>query len=578
MAAYAFGPFILDVGERRLTRDGQRVPVAGKTLQILQLLVEARGHLVERETFQQRLWPEVTVEERNLTVHVSTLRRALGSGASPLGYIETVARAGYRITVPVRVLPPAETPRPVDLAPPARTAWPLAVLPFSTHGLPEADAYLGAGIADAVITQLGGLAGLAVRSTGVTRDVGAARDAVEVGRALQVGHVLEGTVQRDAERLRVSTQLVEVASGATQWSERFEQPVDSGFALQDAIAARVADWITPQFSPAEHAALRSYRPQPSEAYFLQLQARAQLNQAERVPALKALALFERALALDPNYPAAHAGLASAYLLLTSTMIRRPLPVDEAVQLARESAQRALALDERLGEAWAVLGRLKMFYEWDWHGAEADLAHAVALSPNSVEAVEAHGWFLCAAGRPDEALEALARARRLDPLRRETIEHQGLAYWMAGESDRAVATLADASAVDPEARRPHFRRMVVLDQLGRSDEAMAARAVWLKLFGEPETAQRLTELGRNGSWRAAMVDWIAMLERLNQWYEAALQWMAIDEPAAALAALERCVAERGTNLPFLLQYPSFQPLHGEARFRRLARELGLDGGG
>jgi hypothetical protein len=121
-------------------------------------------------------------------------------------------------------------------------------------------------------------------------------------------------------------------------------------------------------------------------------------------------------------------------------------------------------------------------------------------------------------------------------------------------------------------------MVVLDQLGRSDEAMAARAVWLKLFGEPETAHRLTELGRNGSWRAAMADWIALLERLNQWYEAALQWMAIDEPAAALAALERCVAERGTNLPFLLQYPSFQPLHGEPRFRRLARELGLDGGG
>ena len=452
------------------------------------------------------------------------------------------------------------------------------MLPFATHGLAEADAYLGAGIADAVITQLGGLAGLAVRSSGATRDAGTAGDAVEIGRALRVGHVLEGTVQREAERLRVSTQLVEVASGATQWSERFEQPLDSGFALQDAIAARVADWITPQFSAVEHVALQSYRPQTPEAYFLQLQARAQLNQAERVPALKALALFERALALDPDYPAAHAGLASTYLLLTSTMIRRPLPVDEAVQLARDLAQRALALDERLGEAWAVLGRLKMFYEWDWHGAEADLAHAVALSPNAVEAVEAHGWFLCAAGRHDEALEALARARRLDPLRRETIEHLGFAYWMAGEAERAVATLAEAAAVDPEARRPHFRRMVVLDQLGRADEAMAERAVWLRLFGEPDTARRLAELGRDGSWRAAMVEWIARLERLNQWYEAALQWMAIDEPAAALAALERCVAERGTNLPFLLQYPSFRPLHGEPRFRQLARALKLDGGG
>jgi tetratricopeptide (TPR) repeat protein len=121
-------------------------------------------------------------------------------------------------------------------------------------------------------------------------------------------------------------------------------------------------------------------------------------------------------------------------------------------------------------------------------------------------------------------------------------------------------------------------MVVLDQLGRFDEAMAERTAWLKLFGEPETARRLAELSRGGDWRAAIVEWIALLERLNQWYEAALQWMAIDEPAAALATLERCVAERGTNLPFLLQYPSFRPLHGEPRFRRLAREIGLDSGG
>jgi hypothetical protein len=117
-------------------------------------------------------------------------------------------------------------------------------------------------------------------------------------------------------------------------------------------------------------------------------------------------------------------------------------------------------------------------------------------------------------------------------------------------------------------------MVVLDQLGRHDEAMAERIAWLRLFDNAALAERLAELNRNGQWRTAMGEWIALLERLNQWFEAALQSMAIDEPTAALSALERCVAERGTNAPFLLQYPSLRGLHGEPRFRRLASELKL----
>jgi len=130
---------------------------------------------------------------------------------------------------------------------------------------------------------------------------------------------------------------------------------------------------------------------------LQLQARASLKLHARLPALKALGLFEQALALDPNYATAHAGVASTYLLLTSTVILRPLPVDEAMPLARQSAERARALDEELAEAWAVLGRVKMEYDWDWDGAEADLAHAVALNPNSVDTLDAYGQFLSTMG-------------------------------------------------------------------------------------------------------------------------------------------------------------------------------------
>lgn len=429
MPIYAFGPFVMDIRERRLIQDGRPVAVGGKTFEVLRLLVEAEGRLVDRETFNARLWPDVTVEDRNLTVHISHLRKALGGPASSVAYIETVSKTGYRIAVPVRPLPPATS----DGRPP----------------LPEAQ----------VVLQ---------------------------------------------------------------------------------------------------------------------QARASLDRAERVPALKALALFERVLALDPGSATAHAGLASTYLLLSSTTIRRPLPIDEAARLAEESARRALALDDRQAEARTVLGRLKMVRDWDWRGAEADLSEAVALCPESAEANEAHGWFLAAMGRHDAALEALARARRLDPLRRQTLEYLGLAGWMAGMPERGLEALTEASALDPEARRPHFRRMIVLDQLGRPDEAMAARITWLALFGEPAIAGRLAELERGEGHRAAMAEWIALLERLNQWFEAGLQWMVLDEPARALEALERCVAERSDQAPFLRQFPSLHPLAGQPRFERLVAALKLDG--
>jgi DNA-binding winged helix-turn-helix (wHTH) protein len=405
------------VSERRLERDGQRLAISGKPFEVLRLLVEAGGRLVERETFNARLWPAVTVEDRNLTVHISTLRRILGSGEPQIDYIETVAKGGYRLSVPVRV------------------------------------------IATGVLT------------------------------------------------------------------------------------------ASPGTSPLP------------EAVLLQCEARAQLAKGDRLPALKALGLFERALALDPTDAATHAGLASTYLFLGSTLIRRPLPIEDAVRLARESALRALALDERQAEAWAVLGQIKMFHDWDWQGAGQDLARAAAIAPDSVEAAEAWGWFLCAMGSSGAAIEMLTRARRLDPLRRETVERLGLALWFVGEGERAAAILADASAIDPAARRPHFRRMVVLDDLGRHDDAMIERAVWLRLTGEEAACARVTGLCR-------------VLERMNQSFEAALQWMVIGERHRALDALERSVLERATNIPFLLQFPSLRTLHGELRFKRLAEQAGL----
>jgi len=567
MAGYAFGPFVLEVAERRLTRDGRRVAVPGKAWQILRMLAEAGGRLVSHETLRANLWPNVVVEDRTLTVHMSTLRKALGASL-PSDFIETVAKAGYRLAVPVRVL--AQTglaPQAVGELPMAEAAT-LAVRPFVTGDLAEADTYLGVGIADAVSTALGALPGLTVSPVEAVEDIA-------VARSLGVAHLLEGTVQRRDEGLRVSARLIDVASGRTQWSERFEQPHVDAVALQDAIATRVATSL-PRSSAVDRD-LHSYRPRAADAYFLQLEARAHLKPFTRLPLMKALTLFERALALDPDYAVAHAGLASTYLLMASTAMLRPLQVDEAMPMARRAAQRAIALDEGLAEAWAALGRVKMEYDWDWDGAEADLAHAVALNSSSVEALGAFGQFLSAMGRHDEAIEAMERARRLDPRSVETLQHLAIVYWMAGQGDRALEAVDDSLKVAPGSTRAHYGRMMILDQLGRRDEAMAERLTTLRGLSVAQgVAEHLEALARSKGWREAMDVWIALLERTNRWEGAAQQWMAAGESSRALDALEHCVKARTTYLCFTAQNPYFRPLHNSPRFQRILQALKLDG--
>ncbi len=500
MSVYAFGPFILDTAGRRLTRDGQRLAVPGKAWQILLMLAEAGGRLVLHDAFRARLWPNVVVEDRTLTVHMSTLRKALGGGSANL--IETVSREGYRLAASVRVLPEAG-PQAAG-APPIATAKTLAVRPFATPDLAPADSYLGVGIADAVTTALGGVPGVTISPVEAVENLAGAR-------SLGVEHLLEGSVQRSAERLRVEVRLIEVASGRTEWSERFEQAPMDPSALQDAIAARVATSL-PQSSPADHD-VQSYRPRAAEAYFLQLEARAHLKPFTRLPLIKALTLFEQALVLDPDYAMAHAGLASTYLLNSS----------------------------------------------------------------SVEALGTFGQFLSAMGRHDEAIDAMEQAQRLDPRSVETLQHLAIVYWMAGHAERALEAVGDSLKVLPASTRAHYGRMMILDQLGRRDEAMAERLTTLRGLSVAEgLAEHVEALARSKGWREAMIVWIGLLERTNRWEGAAQQWMAVGEPGRALDALEHCVKARTTYLCFVAQNPCFRPLHGDPRFEQIVRMLKLDG--
>ena len=442
MPVYEFGPFTLDPAERRLTRDGRRVSVPAKAWQILLMLVEAGGRLVRHEEFRAKLWPNVVVEDRTLTVHMSTLRKALGSR----DLIETVSRTGYRLAVPVSVpSQPPSAPPPVE----AEGHWSCGrsrpvtsrrttAISASASPMPSARRW----------ARCVGSASRRSAPSRIRRRTRSRRLA-ELG----AGHLLEGTVERNAERLQVTTRLIDVESGRTERSGRFEQSRADGAALQDEITAWVADSL-PRSTAAE---LRSYRPRSAEAYFLQLQARAHLKPFTRLPLLKAHALFEQALALDPDYAMAHAGP------------RLDLP---AAGVDRHAA----AVAGRRGDAARPQGgrardRPRRGARRGMGGAgprEDGIRLGLGRRRSRPEPRGRAQWQLGRGARharpvperdgpPRRGDRGHAAGRRLDPRHIETLQHLAIVYWMAGQSERALET----TRREPEGRghaarplRPH----------------------------------------------------------------------------------------------------------------------------
>jgi serine/threonine-protein kinase len=570
---FLFGPFVLDPAERSLTRDGGRTAVPGKAWQILMMLAEARGSLVTHEAMRAKLWPNVVVEDRTLTVHVSTLRKAMGGGS----HIETVPGVGYRLAVPVRIVTNADVHAMTRQASPLPVSRPasrrLAVRPFSTAGLARSDTYLGVGMADALTNMLSAIPGLTVAPVAAADRVSSAADTLEAARSLELDQMLEGSVDLDDERLKVSARLIDISTGRTRQAETFTQAEASAAALQEAITQWVAQSMLQSSAPDP---VRSYHPRSSEAFFLQLQARTSLRAHAAVPAMRALVLFEQAVAADPNYALAHAGLASTYLLLGSTAIRRPLQIDESMPRARQSAERALALDDKLDEAWTVLGHIKMEYDWDWEGAEADLAHAVALNPSSVDGLTAYGQFLGTMGQLGEAIEALQQALSIDATAAEAMNVLGFIHSVAGDADRCLDFLGRMAEFPGYRWRALLSRILVLDEAGRRDEAMRQRLAWLRLEeGRPDLAEQLDETHRTKGWEAAMDEWIGTMERASRWTAAAFQSAIAGRTDHALDCLEHAQSQRFATFPLLLQGPSFRSLRGHPRFRAILRGLRLE---
>jgi len=610
---YQFGPFRLEPHELRLLRAGSPVHITPKALDLLTALVKRAGRVTTKEELLAELWPGTYVEEGNLAVNMTALRRALDDGTGTT-YIETVAKRGYRFVAPVTepraghdlaapavdAAPAAPPPHRVAVAPAARwSIWvpgiiavmmaavaltfyvsrsstasemiSLAVLPFQVLDVAEPEKYLGLGLADAVITQLGNAPRLNIRPTEAIRQFAVpAVDPVSAGQQLKVAHVLSGFVQRDGDRIRLTVQLVDVVTGASRWSARFDEQFTDLFALQDAVSQRVAAALIDRLTPADRARLVPRPPADSEAYRQNLQARYFLNQATRESLTRSVTHFSQALALDPQYALAHSGVASAYRRLGIGAIAGMSP-HQAMPLAREHADRALAIDDTISEAHAVRGSVKFQYDWDWIGAEASYARALALSPADAASHHAYGWFLGARGRFDESIRELTRARDLDPISVILGENLGVVLGLAGRSDEALRVLQETIAFDPKLGRPYTRQIAIYEHLRQFDRAFEAWHTAFVVSNRQADADALerayTADGYRGVARFAA-------ESGRDPFQAAVGFVLLGEHDRVIEKLEICFRDRYTWLPFLGVDRRFDPLRKDPRFQDLLRRLNL----
>ncbi len=481
---YAFGAFLLDIRERRLLRDGEAVPLTLKAFDLLQVLVENQGHLLQKEELLRQVWPDAVVEENNLTVTISALRKALGEGPTDREYIETVPRRGYRFVADLRAIgdstEAARSPQerrvrsfPVKAmvlaavtavavlvgvwkrAPPAATAVPvrsMAVLPF--RSLTNDGEHLGLGMADALITRLGSTKLLLVRSTGtVQKYTVPGLDPVAAGRDLQVDSVLDGSIQTAGDRLRTTVRLLRVSDGSTLWAGTFDERLTDIFSVQDAISQRIAGALALELTEAQRSLLTRRDTSDSEAYQLYLRGRFFWNKRSRDGFERGIAYFRQAVEKDPAYALAYSGLADSHIGMTYYHYAAP---HSAMPLARTAALKALEIDASLAEAHASLAHVKANYEWDWAEAERLFSKAIALEP---EYATAHQWFgmhfLAPMGRLEEAIAETRRAQQLDPLSAVFNAFVGATLYFARRHDEAIEECRKTVDLHPDFGVAHW---------------------------------------------------------------------------------------------------------------------------
>jgi TolB-like protein/DNA-binding winged helix-turn-helix (wHTH) protein/Flp pilus assembly protein TadD len=628
-----FGVFELDLRAGELRKHGLRVRLQEQPLQILTMLLEHPGDVITRDELKKKLWPADTFVDfdHGLNKAISKIREALGDSADSPRFVETVARRGYRFLAEVKVVDPTPAPRPEPIAkphpraeadtgaglaakpapprPPLRSpvrilsgvvlvlliaslaGWKLhwwnhpspairslAVLPLESLSSDASQDYFADGMTDELISDLGQISALRVISrTSVMAYKRARKPLPQIARELNVDAVVEGTVLRSGDQVRISAQLIEASSDKHLWSASYEGEVRDTLALQSKVAKAIADQIRINLNPQEQAALKNARVVNPQAYESYLKGRYFWNKRTAEGLKVALAYFNQAIDEDPKYAQAYSGLADTYALLGDWQYAAMTP-KEALPKAKAAAVRALELDGTLGEAHNSLAFCLDAFEWDFDSAGKEFQKAIELNPGYATAHHWYAWHLSVLGRYDQAIAEMRKAENLDPL--SLIINADLAELLviAHAYDESIRQSRKTIEMDPNFALAHNQLGLAYLEKQRHDEAIAELQKAVRLSGSSPTcvanlAAAYVVSGKKDE-AAKLLGELKARSKPSYSYspEIAVIYAALGDRDQAMNWIEKGYQERFN--PSVLLRPGFDPLRSDPRFEDLLRRIGL----
>ena len=629
-----FDVFDLDLRAGTLRKHGLRVRLQEQPFQILAMLLEHAGEVVTREELRKKLWPVDTFVDfdHGLNKAVNKIREALGDSAESPRFVETVTRRGYRFISQVTFVNEAplnrseaavgggfanvkEDSRVAAHAEPSSgngrqrpltwkvagiaaililailAAWmapsrnrasshigSLAVLPLESLSSDASQDYFADGMTDELITDLGQIGALRVISrTSVMLYKRARKPLPQIARELNVEAVVEGTVLRFGNQVRISAQLIRASDDKHLWAQSYEGDLRDALDLQKKVASTIADQIRISLTPREQAVLRDAKPVNPEAFEAYLRGRYFWNKRTADGLKKAIDYFNEAIEKDPNYGQAYTGLADSYALLGNSDFAVLTP-QQAYLKAKAAATKALELDNSLGEAHTSLAFCLGLFEWNWEAAEKEFQEAIALNPGYATA---HQWYalqLSVMGRHREAIAEMSKAESLDPLSLIISADMADVLFAAHQYEDSMQQSRKAINMDPHFAIAHFELGQALAQKKMHKEAIEELQKASELSGGDATcvsvlAYAYVVSGRRKEALKLMNDLKSQSNRsFSYGVHIALIQTSLDEKDQAMASLEEAYTERFDALA--LRSPAFDPLRSDPRFGDLLRRMGL----
>ena len=581
--SYRFGRFELRLATRQLLVEDHPAPLGTRAFDVLRALIERRERLVTKDELLELVWPGLVVEQNNLQVQVSALRKVLGNGV-----ITTVAGRGYRFTPQVGAL--SHTTQPVESPPVAEVAHKpsIAVLPFVNMSDDTANEYFADGLAEELLNMLAKIRGLHVASrTSAFSFKGAKVDIPTMAQRLNVATILEGSVRKAGNRVRISAQLIHVATDSSLWSATYDRELEDIFAVQDDIArAVVTELRTALMEESPDAAATAAveaeiqiaargRGNNAEAYRLYLLANFHHDRFTAQDSTIAIEAYRAALKLDPSYALARAGLAIAYA--RSAGHGWPgTTLDEGFRLAREAAEEAMRLAPDISEAHEAMGVIRLSSDFDWKGAEASFARALELAPGNVRVMRDTVDLLRALDRSDEAIALMRQAIELDPLSWSVHRELAKCYLAAGRLDEAEAAIRKSLELSSSRGGLQSWLSVICLCQGRLDEALeAAECVVQETFRLLRLANVYHAQGRHTESDAALKELIETHADTGA-FQIAEAFAYRDDRDQAFAWLERAYVQRDAGMHMLRESQHMRGLHGDPRWRTFVAKVGLAG--